>query len=92
MKDNPIDKWGKGLKALNKIVNLYCRTANKDEKKLSLIKSSEIQIKITMRYPYRLTDGQKLNILITPNIGKNVQQNECKLVQPFVKQIKIEGK
>ena len=45
-----------------------------------------------MRYPYRPTDGQKLNILITPNISKNVQQNEYKLIQPFVKQIKTEGK
>ena len=41
VKDNPIDKWGKGLKALNKIVNLYCQTANKHGKKLSLIKSSQ---------------------------------------------------
>lgn len=39
-----------------------------------------------MRYPYRPTDGQKLNILITPNISQNVQQNEYKLVQSFVKQ------
>lgn len=37
MKDNPTEKWGKGLKALNKIVALYCQINKEDGKLLSLV-------------------------------------------------------